>query len=369
MTMTDARRRLPDRLLSAPGPFVSLCLDTEAATEQGDEVLTLRWKVLRTEAAENGASEETLEALDSVVHDSHRSGKGLVATASGNNVVLRRNLARPIADSISYGPLPRLFPLIEWDQENPSYAVVLADETGAEIHVVHKQELERSVEIESNVPEYDGPIPRRKGWPQSGFQRRAQTLREANAREVADALGRIAKEEELDLILVTGDVSARRRLVDHAPEHIRPAITEVDAHVRTIEEIADELESAVASVVAERTNGLLEKFVEERGQQDLAADGYARTMAALRMSQVQTLLLSNTDDDRRAFYIADDPNQCSTDRGELEALGMGDVIEASARDIVVRAALGTGANVCIIPTDSAEHGPKDGVGAILRFGV
>lgn len=365
----ETRDLVPAGLLEAEGPFISLYLNTEAAREQAWEETNLRFKGLREQAAEAGAPEESLAALDQRVDRAHLLGNGLVMIVAGSAIVLERHLARPVADSITFGPLPNLVPLIEWEQSNPSYAVVLADRTGAEIHVVHKQVITRSLEVERDLNTHDIAMPQPGGWAQARFQRRAENLWEANAKEVADELGRIGQTEELKFILVAGDVSAVRHLKDHADENIGPLLIDVDVHPNDLSEIQDELEHALSTVVAGQVKEVLEKFQEERGQDDLATQGWERTMAALRMSQVDTLLVTPDVDDKPAFFAAADPNQCSADRGVLEGLGLGEVVEGRARDVVVRAALGTGAEVKVIPSLGSEHGPKDGVGSILRFDV
>lgn len=367
MTTSETRRLLPDRLLDAKGPFISLYLNTEAAREQAWEETNLRFKALREQAAEAGAPEETLVALDARVDRPHLLGNGLAVIVAGDSVVMERHLARAIDDDITFGAVPNLVPLIEWEQANPSYAVVLADRTGAEIHVVHKQSITRSIEVERDLTKQDVAMPQPGGWSQARFQRRAENLWEASAKEVADELGRVAQTEDLNFILVAGDVSAVRHLKHHAADHVGPLLIDVDVQPNDLSEIQDELENALSTFVGQGMKELLDKFQEERGQDDLATEGWDQTMAAVRMSQVGTLLIASDVEDRAAFFVDADPTQCSTDRGVLEGLGLGDVVEAPARDIVVRAALATGADVRVIPSLAAEHGPRAGVGSLLRF--
>lgn len=366
---TTTRALLPDELLHARGPFVSLYLNTEAARAQGWEETSLRFKALRERATETGAPEDSLAVFEERVDRAHLLGDGLVLIVSGSSVVLERHLARPVADDITFGPAPNLVPLIEWEQANPSYAVVLADRTGAEIHVVHKQAITRSIEVERDLTKQDVAMPQPGGWSQARFQRRAENLWEANAKEVADELGRVAQAENLEFILVAGDVSAVRHLKSHAADNIGPLLIDIDVHPNDLSEIQDELEQALSAYVGQRIKDLLDKFQEERGQDDLATEGWERTMTALRMSQVGTLLISSDVEERSAFFVDADPNQCSADRGSLEGLGLGDVVEGPARDVVVRAALGTGADVRVIPSLGPEHGPRDSVGSLLRFDV
>ncbi len=367
MAENETRSLIPDRLLTTPGPFVSLYLDTEAAVEQGDEELALRWKNLREEAAQAGAPDEALTAIERVVTGSQRRGDGLVVVTSGPSLVIERHLGRPIPDSIAFGPIPDLLPLIEWSQNNPDYAIAFVDRTGAEIHVVHRQWHTRTFEVARDFTTQDVAMPQPGGWAQARWQRRAENLWEANSAEVADQLGRIVRNEGLSFVLVSGDVSAVRYLKEHAANHLKEDIIDTGIHAHSFEEIGDDLERALAGTVAHRVKAVIEEFQEERGQRDLASEGWEDTFAALRMSQVRTLLIGDQAQDRKAYFVADDPAQASVDRAEIEGLGIGDVLEADARAVAVRAALGTGADVVTVPDIGSQHAPKHGIGALLRF--
>ncbi len=367
MAENETRSLIPDRLLTTPGPFVSLYLDTQAAVEQGDEELALRWKNLREEVAQAGAPDEALTTIERVVHGSQRRGDGLIVITSGPSVVIERHLGRSIPDSISFGPLPDLLPLIEWSQNNPDYAIVFADRTGAEINVVHRQWHTRTFDVARDFTTHDVAMPQAGGWAHARWQRAAENLWEMNSAEVADQLGRIVRNEGLSFVLVSGDVSAVRYLKEHAANHLREDIIDTGIHAHSFEEIGDELERALAGVTAHRVKAVLEKFQEERGQRDLATEGWEDTFAALRMSQVRTLLVGDQAQHRKAYFVADDPAQASVDRDEIEGLGIGEVREADARSVAVRAALGTGANVVTVPDIGSQHAPKHGIGALLRF--
>lgn len=367
MTENETRSLIPDRLLRTPGPFVSVYLDTEAAVEQGDEELALRWKNLREEAAQADAPDEALTAIERVVHGAQRQGDGLVVITSGPSIVIERHLGRAIPDSIAVGPVPDLLPLIEWSQNNPDYAIVFCDRTGAEINVVHRQWHTRAFDVARDFTTHDVALPQAGGWAHARWQRAAENLWEMNSAEVADQLGRIVQNEGLSFVLVSGDVSAVRYLKEHAAKHLREEIIDTGFHAHSFEEIADDLERALAGTVAHRVKATIEKFQEERGQHDLATEGWEDTFAALRMSQVRTLLVGSQAQHRHAYVITDDPNQIFLDRKELEDLGIGDVLKADARSAAVRAAVGTGANVVTVPDLGSHHAPKHGIGALLRF--
>ncbi|HEY7873753.1 MAG TPA: Vms1/Ankzf1 family peptidyl-tRNA hydrolase [Actinomycetota bacterium] len=351
-------------LIERDGPFLSVYLNTEAAHERGPEEIGLRWRALADQAAAAGASAETLAAVESIVSDAHLKGDGLVAFAAGDALALRRFLPTAIPDCVRFGPLPHLSPYVEWQQDNPRYAVVLSDRIGAEINLVGGFDVDENVSVDGIEEPLTKVSP--GGWSQRRYQQRAENTWEANAKEVARELANIVSEEEISFVVLAGDVRSRTFVKENLGVDL--PLVEVDSEpVVSIDEIRDDLESAVAAYVGGSTKQVLEKFHEERGQDDLAAEGVDATLKALRIGQVDTLLLTRDVDDRIAWFTTQDLTQAALDKGPLTDLGLGDVAEAPAEEVLVRTALGTGARVAILPTLDGDHGPAEGVGALLRF--
>ena len=360
---------LVDRLravLEREGPFVSLYLDTEAATEDGAQQLDLRWRALRETASGQGAGGEALEALDRVVAGAHLRGDGLAAIASDESVALAASLSAPVGDRVTAGPLPHLLPLLEWRQDNPRVGVVLCDRVGAEIHVLGGF----GAETETSVEGSDFPVTKVKqgGTSQPRFQRRAENNWEANAREVAAELVRLVSSEGLEAVVIAGDV----RAIGFVQEHLDPGIDSVALEIESrpevrLEEVADELERTVAAYAGQTTEDLLARFREERGQQDLAVEGAEATLEALRMAQVDTLLIAPDLSGKTAWFSAVEPIQVSLESQTLADLGLGHLHQAALEDAAVRSALMSGANVRVVPGLTSEHAPREGIGALLRF--
>jgi peptide subunit release factor 1 (eRF1) len=127
--------------------------------------------------------------------------------------------------------------------------------------------------------------------------------------------------------------------------------------------LADEAVRCVATAVASDTVALLEKFKEERGQGDRAADGPVRVLEALAAAQVDTLLIADDPDDSRTAWFGDLPNALSHESSTVKDMGVDSPQEGRLVDVCIRAAWGTGAAVRVVPS----HALRDGVGAILRF--
>lgn len=366
--MTDTRAFDADLrgLVEREGPFVSVYLDTEARTEEGPEEIALRWRALREKAAEAGADDTALDGVDALVRDSHLKGDGLVALTAGSEVVIRRYLPSPIPDAVKAGPLPLLIPYLEWQQDNPRYAVVLSDRVGADIFVVGGFEVDETVSVEGDTDPITKVNP--GGWSQRRYQQRAENTWEANAKLVAQELERLVKDEELAFVVIAGDVRSASFLREHLSHGTASLAVEVKGEpVVSIDEIRDRLESEVAAYVGQTTHDLLAKFQEERGQNDLATDGLDATVDALRKSQVDTLVLARDGVSGTLWFSVSDLGQVATDKGPLTDLGIGDVAEGDAADVLVRAALGTGARIAVVPSLSKQEGPTAGVGALLRY--
>jgi peptide subunit release factor 1 (eRF1) len=352
-------------LVELPGPFVSLYLDTQAATEEGPLELDLRWRGLRERAAEEGAPEEGLAALDSVVDGSHLRGDGLAAFTSGDTVAAHFSLPSRIEEAVRFGAAPGLVPLLEWHQDNPRLALVLADRVGAEIHVLGGSQPEFTHDVEGDTD----PITkvRAGGASNPRFQRRAENNWEGNAKEVAAELGAIARRERFDFLVVAAEVRALAFLREKLDVESEVIAVELDARPdASLEELSDDIERVSAAFSAQTTEDVLARFREERGQRDRAAEGEEATLEALRKAQVGTLLVTR-DVSARAWLSRSDLTQAATDRAVLEALGLDDLAEAELADVLVRAALGTGAALRVVPVLDEEHGPRAGVGALLRY--
>ena len=168
--------------------------------------------------------------------------------------------------------------------------------------------------------------------------------------------------------MLAGDVRAVGFLKEHLPDAFTAAIHEVHIEARSLDEIADELDKAVDAYVGGKTNELLEKFREERGQSDLAADGAVETCAALREAKVGTLFVPRDPGQDEGYFVRGvKPIQAATDKQTLEDLNLGTVLAAPLIDVLVGSAVSENATVCVIPRLSETRGPSGNVGALLRF--
>ena len=348
------------------GPFLTVYLTTEAAIENAAQRSELRWKDLRRELSSQGVDDGILDAVEPLVPDAHLEGECLVVIANAGGLLhVSHEPDPPTRDVGRWGDLPMIGPLLEWRQSQVPHVVALVDRKGGDLFVFHPDGGDAHMEAGGG----GDPIHKAKpgGWSQSRYQRRAENVWEANASDVADALVELVDKEQPRLIALGGDVRAVE-LVKHAlPARVLDLIGDISA-TRTadgsVDAVAEEVTRLVATAVAVDTKDLLAKFREERGQADRAVDGPADTLAALTRAQVEVLLVHADPDDARTAWFGTEAIPVSERSTDLTDLGLDGAKAGPLVDVAIRAALGTGAGIRMIP---GAGGPTGGVGAILRW--
>ncbi|CAA9246454.1 MAG: hypothetical protein AVDCRST_MAG50-2016 [uncultured Acidimicrobiales bacterium] len=354
------------QLFEGAGPFVTVYLATEPAIENAGPRNAARWRALRDELAASGASEAALSNVDPLVEDANTEGSGLAVIATDSGVSHLTNApSAPATDVGRWSPLPSVVQLLEWRQAAAAYVLVKTDRLGADLVAVAGAEIAEETTAGSDP----GPHVRRSnpgGWSQRRFQQRAENSWEKNAKEVAAEIVRLVDQVDARLLIVGGDVRAVQLLHEELPTDLRAEVIDIDASRAvdgSAERSQDEADTMVATAVAKDTVGLLQKFKEERGQGDRAAEGPEATLAALSKAQVDVLLVHDDPADERPAWFGPQPEQVALTQAALRNMGAGDGTQARLVDVAVRAALGTGAAVRIVPGTSVEGG----LAAILRW--
>jgi hypothetical protein len=355
-------------LFDADGPFVSVYLDARSDQPQAQQALLTRWKTVRSQLAGEGATEDDLAAIDAALDDTtHVGGDTAALVAAGGRVLLARHLPEtPAADAGRVGLLPWVGPLVETAQTLLPHLVVLVDRTGADLYGFTAEG--ESVEEEVSGAQ-QGPLLSKSpagGWSQRRFQQRAVEAWEQNAREVAEEVAAMAKQVGARLVAVGGDVHAVRLLRDALPPDVAPMLREIEGATRHPDGSSDEAATAasrlVDTVIAEESVAVVQEFKQEQGQHDRAAVGPARTVEALQAAIVQTLLVHDDPGDDRMAWFGPDPGHLALDRETLEAMGVEHPQEGRLVDACIRAALGTSADIRVVPRAIVT----DGLAAVLR---
>jgi hypothetical protein len=349
------------------GPFVTVYLTTEQDVPNAGQLAEQRWKSLRSELGDQGAPADLLADIDPLVEGAHEHGACLAVVANAHGVIhVEHGPAEPDRDLGVWGPLPALTQIIEWRQATPTYVAVLVDRKGADISAFRYGLPETSSVVEGD----DDPITKSGpgGWSQQRYQRRAENTWEQNAAEVAEELTDLVKKYDPRVVVAAGDVRALGFLAEHLSHEVQEIYRTVEGGARSEasseEALLEHVREVVDHLVAEDGAALLEAFGAEAGRHHLAASGPEQTAGALAMAQVDVLLVHNDPSDERTAWFGPDPSQVALTAEVLKDFGVTEPLEARLADVFVRAALGTGAGIRVIP---GEGGSKEGVGALLRW--
>lgn len=350
-----------------PGPVLTVYLETEPVANAA-QLSGQKWQALRRDLEETGATSKALDAVEGLVPDAHTRGRCLSVVVAADGQVLHHgnHPDPPDRDLGRWAALPSLAPVVEWRQTRPPHIIVLTDRTGADIFVFEAlggRDFQIEVEGSDDVIRKVAP----GGWSQRRFQQRAEDSWEANAKVVADRLARIVEKVDARLIIAAGDVRALQLLREALPPQVDALVEEVEGSRSpdgSVDAIAADAVTLVATAVAHDTSELIAKFREELGQADRAANGPEEVAAALCEGRVDVLLLHDDPRDERTAYIGPDGAHVALELGPLKEMGVDAPVEARLPDALLRAAVGTSAKVRVVPAASVL---KDGVGAILRW--
>ena len=355
-------------LYAVSGPFVSVHLETPHTSEDAPHIRELAWRAQREELAAAGADEKTLAAIDPIFDGELDEAEGHSVFAAGGRVLLDVPLDRkPRRTTSAYGPLPHVVPLLAALTGSVPHVVVLADRLGADLEVFG--DLGRLVAI-GEVEGRDYPIERNKpgGWSQRRYQQRAENTWESNAKEVAETVSFFARGVGARVIIGAGDVRALQFLREHLDKDVDDLFVTLDTGGRAPgvddEILRERIERLVAETAVREDLAIVEKFEEERGQHDRAVEGLADVVEALRRAQVETLVLDDDPSSTATLFAGPDPLLLAVAGQELRDLGISEIEEVRADAAIVRALVGSGGQLVIVPGGTEVGG---GIGAILRY--
>ena len=357
-------------VLTADGPFVTVHVDSESAVEQAQDKYELQWKNVLRELEDKGVDEQTREAI-AAARGTHDEGQSrlVVATPGDHSVRLAVSLAttprRPVVD---VAPLPHLLPLVDDVTTQVPHVVVMTDRTGADVYAFSDSTTQTDqVTVKGSAPDIRKvPV---GGWSHLRYQHRAENGWEANAREIVDRVVALADEVQAQVVVAVGDQREVDLVHKHLPQRLQDSFLhlpggrgEDGSNALVQRRVAD----ALALRVAQSSLDLLEEYAQERGQGKRAVDGVEDVVEALRKAQVATLILTTDAAAYSTLFFGPDPSMVATRADDLTGLGVDNPQEGPMLDVLIRAALGTGADVQLVPHELATA-PVGGVGAVLRY--
>jgi hypothetical protein len=371
---------IPDfvqELVLRSGPFASAYLDATRAKEQGGREIELRWQELRADLAAQGADEAGLAAMDAAAGGQWDvpGTRGQLMVAVGGSLVCDRLLPRPPVRPLArWSPLPHLMPYLAQSGPRVAHVLVVADRTGADIATATGEAAEqRPTEWETVAGSAQYPVHKTStvDWSERHFQLRVENSWERNARDVAGEVGKRAADVAAELVVLAGDETARALLRDELPGVLGPQVEVVDvaAGGRAAGSSPAALDEAVHDALLQQTwrrrREMLEHLQQNVGRGDYAVTGVTDVLAAVRRSQVDTVIISDDPTSTLTAWIGPEPLHLGSSRDELRELGVADPQQDRFDSALLRAVVGSGARLLITP--NAHDYVRDGIAALLRY--
>jgi phosphoglycolate phosphatase-like HAD superfamily hydrolase len=178
----------------------------------------------------------------------------------------------------------------------------------------------------------------------------------------------LAKQVEAQLIVLVGDERELVYVRENLPQDAPPVVEVAGGRSAdgSAQLVRQRVIDAVALHVAQGTLDLLADYAQERGQGKRAVDGLPDVLEALRKAQVETLLVTTDTEPGATLWFGPEPTQVAATGRELTELGVDSPKEGPLLDVLLRAAVGTGADVQLVPGEMPTA-PDMGIGATLRY--
>jgi peptide chain release factor subunit 1 len=364
-------------------PVVSLYLNAQA-NENGRQdferflrkEFSERARTFKAHSPERESFERDVERINAYLRDELRpetNGVAIFACAGADEFFQAVQTAAPIESHRLYiYNQPHLYPIARLMEQYPRYAVLVADTNRARLFVFGRGKALSADEIQ-NVKTRGAKV---GGWSQMRYQRHLEQYHLQHAKEVADQLERVVREDDIQHIILAGDEVIIPLLREKFTKAVADKVVDVlslDINAPEHEVLAESME-ALREHDAESDAEKVERLLDDYRAGGLAVVGSTETLDALAMGQVEELVISaqqqNVEGDREDVAILSDaevaePVVAGQDGGTVANLDPDSVIVAA--DLVARARQ-TSARITFIE-DPALLEEVGGCGAFLRYRI
>lgn len=360
------------------GDYLSVYLDTDRAHENADEAIGLRWRAASEKLAGQGASADSLAAVEEVIDDPGEAAPGRAVFARDGAVAFTGALdTAPRREIARLAPLPHVMPLLAQRRPPLPHVRVSATRTGGEIVAVGASGGAWRDWIAGRT----WPVHKTRvgGWSQPQVQRSAEETWQENAKALAAEVTAVAERTGTRHAIVAGDVRARSLLLEHLPEALRESATVLEEEIAADSQAMSEAADRALLDWAERT--CRDRYDDWKAKlaHGLAVEGLAESLAAFRDGQVSDLFLADDPSSTASAWIGPAPADVAASEQELVERDVQQPVAERADAAIVRALARTDAELHFLPADLVETGdqsalagisrPRDGVCATLRFSV
>lgn len=359
-------------LFRLPGPWCTAYVDAGTGTVDTLEAADVRPGNVRAELERLGASKADLDAVEEALQPE----TGVPAPVSRyvlvhqGRAVLNEVLPgeRAVPEQISLDPIPDLLPLVRHRPEEFPYVVAEVSREHGEIRLHYAgagtpastQEVQGTTE---HVSKFQGG-----GWAHLRFQHHTEDVWRRNADQVAEEIDRVVSSSGARLVVLAGDIHARRLVQEQLSKASQGILSVVDAHTHTAGAdgslLEDQVNQRVAQQWATEQQEIMERLAMQEGQPNPeSATGIGSVVHALQQAQVEVLIMNDSALTERTLLALDAEPWIAT--AEEESLGAGIVGKVPATAALLRAAALTDARILLVPGPVLPEGVD--VAALLRW--
>jgi hypothetical protein len=314
--------------------FATIAIPAPSNLEDSQARFELEWRNARRQLSAAWDDDE-LDHLDELIGGRHHSDcTSLAVVHARRGATLVEPIDEPIVASRVYErPLPRWATVIESRQRMLAHVVVEADRAGADLTAFYGGDVLANQMIDGSTEHIHRGHP--GGWSQRRFQQRAENTWEDNARNVADAVARLARTVDAELVAVAGDIRAQTFILGSLPVDIANMSVRVEAGSPS--GVANEVVRLLATKIGDRVTAAAD-IVRAGLPNGTASTDSNVIIEALRQGRVARLLVHDdgTPGDQSV------PTWCDGSR---------------LVDRAIVAALATNAEILIVPHLTIMDGP------------
>ncbi|HEY7325820.1 MAG TPA: hypothetical protein VH520_13445 [Streptosporangiaceae bacterium] len=356
------------------GGWVSVYLDTSRRSPTAAEAARLRWREARDRLASQGADGTTLQALQAALDGPDLAAPGRAMFARDGRVALTPALRMsPELPRAEFAALPSVLPFLAQHLPSVPRVQVSVGRDGGTIVGVDA----RAASALPEQPAMTGAAERAGGiQPVHKAQGRdlARTRRESsiernwddNAKDLAGRVQQTASQLGAEYLVLAGDIKARGLLLRHLRPPLADNVVIVDAEIA-----ADSPElSAAAQVTVARQAARqdTDRFGEWHRLQahGRGVEGMTDVTGALRDGLAAEVFLSRQPRHDPHAWTGPAPTDIAMSAADLRERGVADPVQAPTDDALIRAIVGTDAELRFLPAATAQRLPADHACAILR---
>jgi hypothetical protein len=359
-------------LYRLPGPWCSAYVDAGTGTVDTLEAADVRPGNIRAALEAQGASPADLDAMEQALQPE----TGVPAPVS-RFVLVHQGKAelnevmpgdRAGGERISVDPIPDLLPLVKHRPEDFPYVVAEVSREHGEIRLhyagagapVSTQEVQGDTE---HIKKFQGG-----GWAHLRFQHHTEDVWRRNADEVAAEIDRVVSSSGARLVVLAGDIHARRLVQEQLSKASQALVSVVDSHTHTAGAdpslLEDQVNQRVAEQWATEQQEIMERLATQEGQPNPeSATGTGAVVHALQQAQVEVLIFNDAALSERTLLALDAEPWIAT--AEEESLAANILGKVPAPAALLRAAALTDARVLLVPGPVLPKGVD--IAALLRW--